>query len=388
MYSMDEIMIRLPFRPAAALLSRKTLSANLRVVKRQMLAQTNLHRRDADVMAIVKADAYGHDMDCIVPALTKMGVKHFAVASLAEGIEARYLSSRASILVLGGTFDWSRDAIHLLRQFKLKVAVNDLGSLKKLLSFPDLSLHLKLDTGMNRLGLKPGDWSEAIRLIKKSKTQIDGIFTHFATVSDRVFHQQAELFEEALRWFWSHGIKPRFVHSENSSSLFGKNSVRRGLVSELTNLTRPGLALYGYLPYGMKNSFGLKPVLELASEIGLIKKVEPGEGVSYGQLYRPLRSHEYAVIPMGYADGISKIYMNDLAPEWRSAAGTRKGALKVCGAICMDMVMVRAQKGKLKSGDRVIFWGRFANPLLEKHLVEPYELNLRIAKRIPRLWID
>jgi len=381
-------MIQLPFRPAAALLSKKTLAQNLKVVRTQIARQSQLHKRNADVMAIVKADAYGHDIDCIVPVLSKMGVKHFAVASLAEGIEARLLNPKASILVLGGTFNWTKPAIELLRKFKLKVAANDIPSLKSFLLFRDLPIHLKLDTGMNRLGLKPDDWAEAIRLIGGSKVALDGLFTHFATVSDAPFHRQAALFEEATRWFWSRGLKANFVHSENSSSLFGKNSVRKGLVSEISNLTRPGIALYGYLPYGIKNSFGLKPILELTSDIGIVKRVELGEAVSYGHYYKPKKAHDYAVVPLGYADGVSKVYGDELEPEWRSSRGARKGSLKVCGAICMDMVMLRAQRGKLQNGDRVIFWGRFPNALIKKHIVEPYELNLRIAKRIPRLWVD
>lgn len=378
----------LPVRPAAALLSKRALEKNLRIVERQIRSQARLHRRDAQIMAIVKADAYGHDMDCIVPELEKLKIRHFAVASLAEGVEARGLTKKSSILVLGGTFDWRTPSLEALVENNLKVAANDIDSLKKFLLFRNLPIHLKLDTGMNRLGLKPEDWSEAARLIKNSRIKLDGLFTHFATVSDRAFHEQARLFEEAVRWFWNQGIRPMHVHSENSSSLFGKNHVRRGILSEVTNLTRPGLSLYGYLPAGMKNSFGLTPVLELVSELGEIKDLQVGEGVSYGHLYKARKPHSIAIVPLGYADGLSKNYGAFIAPEWRSPKGTRKGSLKVCGAICMDMVMVRAERGALKAKDRIAFWGRFPNPLLSKHIVEPYELNLRINKRIPRLWGD
>jgi len=381
-------MTTLPLRPAAALLSKSALRRNLLAVQRRIRDFDKLHRQDARVMAIVKADAYGHDMDCIVPELERAGVRDFAVASLEEGIEARRISQKAKILVLGGTFDWTPKAVNLLVKNKLKVGVNDIPSLKRFLALPHLELHLKLDTGMNRLGLKPNDWSEALRLIKKSRRPLDGLFTHFATVSDAVFHQQAEVFEEAVRWFSNEGVRPTHIHSENSASLFGSNQVRRGILSEVANLTRPGLSLYGYLPNDIPNRFGLEPVLELVSSVGLIKHLGVGEGVSYGHHYKAKRPHSVGVVPMGYADGVAKSYATLLKPEWRSRNDKKKGSFEVCGAICMDMMMVKALRGQIQAEDRVVFWGRFKNPLLEAGVVEAYELNLRINKRIPRLWGD
>lgn len=381
-------MIKLPVRPAAALLSKKVLRRNLDLVYRQTRSAAKLHHRDAQVMAIVKADAYGHDLDCILPALEKFGVRHFAVASLAEGVEARRLSPRAEILVLGGTFDWSRESLRIFEQQRLKVAVNDLPSLRVLLKYKKIPIHLKLDTGMNRLGLKPFEWGAALDLVKESGIPLDGLFTHFATVSDSIFHQQANLFEEAVRWFWAEGVQAKYVHSENSSSLFGRNGIKRGLLGQVTNLTRPGIALYGYLPYGMKNSFGLEPVLELVSEVGLLKRIEVGEGVSYGHHFHSSKRQSIGIVPLGYADGLSKIYAEALRPQWRDLRDRKKGSLLVSGAICMDMVMLRASKGELRPKDRVAFWGRFPNPLIQQKIVEPYELNLRIAKRIPRIWVD
>jgi alanine racemase len=240
---------------------------------------------------------------------------------------------------------------------------------------------------MNRLGLKSDTWGEAVRLIRKSKRPLEGLFTHFATYGDSIFTRQVMLFEEAVRWFFGAGIIPRFIHSENSAALFAKNNIRKGILSEVANLVRPGLALYGYHNLGLRSPFKLEPVLELVSEIGLVKEVDRGEGVSYGHLYRAKKKHSIGVVPLGYADGLSKVYVKDLNPEWRSPSDRKKGVLNISGAICMDMVMVQSKSGHIAPHDRVVFWGRFKNSLLEKRIVEPYELNLRIAKRIPRIWV-
>ena len=384
-------MNALPLRPAAALLSRKALKHNLKAIRECIAENSRLHRADAEMMAVVKADAYGHDLQCVLPELEKNGIKFFAVASLAEGLEARKLSKKARILVLGGTLEWSLAAVRLAEKNRLEIAINDLRALKYFLNQTKLLIHLKLDTGMNRLGIKSNDWSEAIAMIRKSRRSLEGLFTHFATYDDPIFYRQVMLFEEAVRWFFSAGIFPNCIHSENSAALFSKNKIRKGILSEVTNLVRPGLAIYGYYNLGMTPAPKLKkkltPVLELVSEVGLLKQIEKSEGVSYGHLYKSLKNHSIGIVPLGYADGLSKVYVKDLKPEWRSATDKKKGVLNICGAICMDMVMVRAQSGRLNTHDRVVFWGRFRNSLLENRIVEPYELNLRIAKRIPRIWV-
>jgi alanine racemase len=378
---------KLPLRPAAALISKSKLRQNIQLVKECIRSHDYLHHRTADIMAIVKADAYGHDIKLVLPGLEEIGIKRFAVATLLEAIEARSLSASADILVLGGTLKWSLEALDVVRRYGLEVAVTDMESLKFFCHHPDVCIHLKLDTGMNRLGLKPSQWSEAISLLKKKKRNLEGVFTHFASSGDSYFLNQVMLFEEAVRWIVGEGFKPKYVHCENSGGLLCSPSLKRGILSELGSLVRTGIAMFGYAPRGVKTKLKIRPVLELVSEIGLVKKIEKGEGVSYGALYRAPKAHEYGVVPLGYADGISKIYAPKLKPQVRDRNNKVKGYVQVCGAICMDMVMLRpASAIKLVQGDQVVFWGDFPNPLLENKLVEPYELNLRIAKRLPRIW--
>ncbi|MDB5036632.1 MAG: Alanine racemase [Bacteriovoracaceae bacterium] len=376
----------LPLRPAAALLSRSALAHNLSVIKRQIRERPILHSPKAEIMAMVKADAYGHDLNRVLPELQKKGIKHFAVASLEEGLQARSLSSSAKILVLGGTLQFSTQTLSLIKKNRFQMAVSDLKALKFFSTHSEIPIHLKLDTGMNRLGLRSEDWSAAIELLKKSNRKLEGLFTHYATSQDPAFYSQAQLFEEATRWFLVEGFRPKYIHSENSAALLSKNSIRKGILSEVANLVRPGISLYGYYPRNVAGN-KLMPILELVSEVGLVKPIEVGEGISYGHLYRAKQNQRYGIVTLGYADGLSKTYASYLRPEWRSSTGKNKGLLNICGAICMDMVMVRAMSGELKAQDRVVFWGRFPNEVLKQKLVEPYELNLRISKRIPRIWV-
>lgn len=339
-------------------------------------------------MAMVKADAYGHDLNQFVPELERNGVNYLAVASLEEGIEARKISPRSRILILGGTFDWTKRSIDLVEKNRFEIAINDLETLEIFLPRTRIPLHLKLDTGMNRLGIKSDQWAHAISAIQKRGVHLRGMFTHFATYSDAAFNRQVMLFNEALRWFWSEGIRPEEVHTENSAALFAPNSARKGMLADVANVVRPGTALYGYLATDIRTPYKLEPVMELVSEIGLVKEIQRAEGISYGQKYRAMKPHLYGVVPLGYADGLSKAYADHLKPQWRGLDGKVKGVLNICGAICMDMVMVKAMNGRLSPHDRVVFWGRFPNTLLQKGIVESYELNLRIAKRIPRMWVE
>lgn len=376
------------YRPAVACLSRSALSNNINAIQKLISKRAILHRSEAQIMAMIKANAYGHDVEVVLPELFKLGIRQFAVASIEEGIQARKLSSRAEILVLGGTLQLNSNYLNQLRKYRLDLGINDLPSLKLLSKNQDIRVHLKLDTGMSRLGIKPDQWHDVLALIQKSRMKLHGLFTHYATSQDIIFHRQAMLFEEAVRWFWNSGVRPHWVHSENSAALIGKNSLKRGILSEVGNLVRPGISMYGYYPRRVQPTSVLKPVLELISEVGLVKTVEQGEGISYGHLYIAPRKHDYGIVTLGYADGLSKLYAPYILPQIRDARGRVKGALKVCGAICMDMVMVRAAKREvLKAGDQVVFWGRFPNQVLAEGLVEPYELNLRISKRIPRVWV-
>lgn len=374
-------------RPSLARLSRKNFRHNLKNIRGLLKKKTALHRADCGLMGVVKADAYGHTLDLIVPELRTQGVDFFAVASLEEAVMLRKIAKREKILVLGGSLCWSEKALQVVKKFNLQVAVNDRSSLEFFCKHPKIPIHLKLDTGMNRLGMKHPSWSDAIGLLKAKKRKIEGLFTHYATFQGAHFKHQVLVFEEAVRWFFAEGFRPSYIHSENSGALFSTQAFRKkGILSDLGNLARPGISMYGYLNQDCTGKNPLRPVLEFSSEVGLVKTLEKAEGVSYGLTYRASKREDIGVVPMGYADGLSKEYKEHLQPEWRSPSDRKKGRLKIAGTICMDMIMVRSLKDKIKVGDRVIFWGDFPNSLLDQEIVGPYELNCRLSKRIPRMW--
>lgn len=381
--------VQLVFRPALARLSLRSFHSNLKQIHRLLRQKTALHSKNCQMMAVVKANAYGHQNERIVPELLRFGVRHFAVASLEEGIALRRLAKREQILVLGGSFEWNRGSLGLVRKLKLSVAINDLKSLRFFLDAPDIPLHLKLDTGMNRLGLRSEDWGEALQLLKSYRRNLEGLFTHYACFRGPDFRKQILIFDEAARWFWSEGQRPQWIHSENSAALFSDEDFsKNSFLSEHANLARPGISMYGYLPRNFHLKTKLEPLLELSSEIGWVKKVLKGEGVSYDFDYRAKTNHEIGVVPIGYADGIAKDYRHSLKPVLVDSAGRIKAKLKICGVICMDLLMVKASpKIKLRTGDRVIFWGYSDCEFIKRRLADPYELNLRIAGRIPRVWV-
>jgi len=379
-------MKNLPLRPAAALLSRSALKKNLQKIQERLHKQSPLHQRNAKMMAVVKADAYGHSAAIIAPELERQGIRHFCVASLEEGIELRKNLKKSKILILGGTLQWTRTSVNQAKRYKFEVGINDIDSLKIFLNEKSVPIHLKFDTGMNRLGLKSNDWDHALQFLKKNKRSLEGIYTHYANFLGAPFRRQIQLFEEVVRWYLGAGFRPRWIHSENSAALFSKEKIKKGILSETANLVRPGISMYGYLPSNFHWKHSLQPVLELVSEIGLVKSADVGEGISYDHLYHVRSPHAYGVVSLGYADGVAKAYGKELKPLWLDKKGRKRGYLDICGAICMDMLMLKASRGKIAPRDRVLFWGRFPNQLIKKGIADPYELNLRITKRIPRVW--
>jgi alanine racemase len=198
-------------------------------------------------------------------------------------------------------------------------------------------------------------------------------------------------FDSIAQIFWDEGIRPTWIHSENSSALFSPEKLKTRFLKEHANLARPGIAMYGYLPKPYDPwAKSLKPILSLVAEVGCVKKIQKGEGVSYEALYRAKKSEEIYVLPLGYADGLSKSYAKQLRPKIFSAKGKVLVDFAVCGAICMDMVMLRSTSKKpvIKPGDLVTFWGPKLQDLILKNEANAYELNLRMAPRIPRLWVD
>jgi len=344
------------------------------------------------ILAVVKADAYGHGFMDIAAELEKLGVTAFGVAFLAEGIQLRKSGIDRPVLVLGGVYPGQeRKCIG----FNLSVAVFDLEQVQALDTaasklFRKALIHLKIDTGMGRLGISHDQAEEFFRALKGFRhVELEGIFSHFAAAdeldddSDAYTRLQEERFVTVIAAARRQGFSPRYLHIANSAAAIGRDLA-------ICNLIRPGITLYGALPSGdFEGKLDLQPVMSLRSRIGMLKWVEPGTCISYARRYVAERRTLIASVPVGYADGYLRAFTN------RSEAIVRGRRVRVTGTVCMDWIMldVTAIDG-VTVGDEVTLLGcdREGNSIRAEELAAlagtiPYEIFCTISKRVPRVYI-
>jgi len=246
-----------------------------------------------------------------------------------------------------------------------------------------LSCHLKIDTGMNRLGFRHDQLDRTMPPIAASATlAIDGVYTHFATADvpdDPLFGQQRTRFEQARRTLAGLGIRPRVTHMANSAAMLRDERVWFDYV-------RPGLLLYGLVPPPLATTLALEPVMSLTSTVVSVKGVRPGEGVSYGMRFRTDVPRRIAVVPAGYADGI------DTRSGNRGVVLVRGRRVPIVGAVCMDMMMIDVTDVEVAPGDEVVIVGQQGAERLDMREIAatigaiPWELLCRIGSRIERVY--
>ena len=344
------------------------------------------------IYAVIKADGYGHGAVPIATVLEKHdAVKGYAVATAEEALQLLDAGIRKEILVIGYTFPYAyADMINkgirmtIFREDTLEELENisrDLG--KKAI------VHIKVDTGMSRIGISPFD--EGLELIKKAIAseyiEVEGIFTHFARADETdktSANEQFELFKSFVEGVEADtGFKFRVKHCSNSAAIIDMSYAHMDAV-------RAGIILYGLRPSDEVNmdSIDLKPVMSLVSHITYIKNVPQGTPVSYGGTFVTKRPTRIATIPVGYADGYPRALSN------KSSVIIRGMKAPVLGRVCMDQMMVDvtfipdAKEGDTvtlvgKEGDCVITMDDLSK--LSDHL--NYEFVCDIGKRVPRLFI-
>lgn len=322
-------------RPTRAEVNLAALRHNLRVVMR--------HAKDAGgakVWPVLKADGYGHGAPAVARTLERAGAEGFCVALLEEAVELRDAGIRAPILVMGGYYGGAYDEIATR---DVVPVVYDLGQIEGLaraaraMGRPALA-HLKVDTGMARLGVRMDDLeSFAERLAQYPEVRITGLMTHLACADmdqaspDAGFTaQQVGRFEEATKRLLRTGAIDASTtrHAANSAALLRGDAI--------FDAVRPGIALFGVSPVGLAPSSGndLRPAMRVRSEIVDVRTVATGESVGYGALFRASRPSRIATIPMGYADGLSRQLSN------RGHVLVRGRRAPVVGAVSMDMSMI------------------------------------------------
>ena len=369
-----------PLLPTYATINLAALAHNLSRIKRYLSP-------GCDVMAIVKANAYGHGAMEIAHALARHGIGRFAVASLDEGIALRQAGLSASILVLGALFE---EQVSDLVAHQLTPVVSD-GRLLPALAKAAYShptpypIHLKVETGMGRLGLSP---EELLALLEnpllQSPLQVDGLMTHLADADgkDSTFtEQQLGAFRAVQEHIRQRGVTIPLVHTANSAAIVRFPGAHFSLV-------RPGIMLYGYhtLPATVPAP-DLRPVLSLRSTIVQLRTIPRGGTVSYNGTFVASRPTRIAVLPIGYADGYSRRLSH------RGSVLIQGHRVPIVGLVCMDMIMVDVTDlPPVQVGEAVTLIGQQGGESIWADEVAgwidtiPYEVLCGIGSRVPRLY--
>jgi alanine racemase len=346
------------------------------------------------VIAVVKANAYGHGAAEVGLALERAGAAMLACADIEEGIVLRRAGVRIPILVFGALGISDLDGVF---EFGLTPTISTPSAAQALadatatksqtaagrLSPEDrrLHCHLKIDTGMNRLGFRYDNLARTLPEIARSEhLAIDAVYTHFATADDPehpAFALQRERFEQVLAQLPALGITPGHRHAANSAALLRDQRVWYDFV-------RPGLLLYGIVPPPLASTLPLRPALSLHSRIVHVKGMRPGEGTGYGLNYIVPEPRTIAVVPAGYADGLDR----RLAGNGHMLVRGKR--VPIVGSVCMDMTMIDVTGMEVSPGDEVVIVGQQQDTEIGMREIAaaigtiPYELLCRVGTRIER----
>lgn len=336
-------------------------------------------------MGVVKANAYGHGIVEVSRFLQRQSIEYLGVANAEEGVLLR--ESGIDIPIHVFTLP-SISQAHSFVSWDLEPTVcteseSRLLNTQAQRSGKSLPVHVKVDTGMNRIGVKPRDLGRFLRILGNlRRLEIKGIYTHFATADkrDKTFsRRQLELFHRSLETFRKAGVTAEVVHCAGSAGILD-------LPESYFSMVRPGIMLYGYYPSSeTTESVPLRPVLTLKSRISMVKWIDRGESVSYGRKYIARRRTRIATLPIGYADG----YMRSLTGQSNVLIAGR--LFPTVGTICMDQLMVDVGNSDVRAGDEAVLIGRqrkgsiSAWDLASKIETIPYEICTNISSRVPRI---
>lgn len=292
------------------------------------------------ICAPLKADAYGHGVEIVAPALQEAGADYAAVANLREAVELRAVGWKRPILVLGSVLAIDdkterRHRIGVIMDHELVVTVADVATVAWLSTVAPrspINVHLKVDSGMGRMGVMPDEAVELVQSIRAvPHLRLTGVFSHFATAD---FEQldlatdQLRVFREVLGHIGDYIPSGVTRHMANSAATITMPEAHFEMV-------RPGLALFGYLPSPvMARDIDLRPVLRVVSHLSAVKNLPPGHCVGYGRTFITTRSTRLGIVPIGYCDG----YLRTLSSN--GAVSTRAGDAPVIGRISMDQLAI------------------------------------------------
>ncbi|MBT3181716.1 MAG: alanine racemase [Deltaproteobacteria bacterium] len=344
------------------------------------------------VMAMVKADAYGHGAVPVARLLEKSGVKGFGVATVEEGVELRSSGLSSQIIVMGGLMGVGSPASQKMIEMNLTPVIHSEDVIESLETCAAekgkrTAVHLKIDTGMSRLGIRPESLVRALAKLKECKNlYLEGVMTHLAEASeDCISDQQFQIFLECKLQIEKELGPIDIWHVANSEAAIRHKYVEVPNVKECW--VRPGLSLYGECESFDPLDGKLKPVMGLNSKAVLIKRIPAGTRVSYCGIFQAKRDTKLAIVPIGYADGY----------PWSSTGSAqvliRGKRVPVVGRVTMDMIIVDVTDIKdVEVNDEVVLLGRQGNEFISlREMSEwattiPYEILCGISKRMPRVY--
>jgi len=362
---------------------------NLDAIAQNVKNIKKLIGKKKELMAVVKGNAYGHDILEISSVVLENGATRLAVARLEEAIFLRKAGITVPILVLGLTLKpqaeslVSYDITPTVCEFEMIEKLSELAVQMNKMA----KIHLKVDTGMGRIGIFPDDVLRFIKRIKAlKKVEIEGIFTHFSVADEKdkfYTEEQFKKFIEILTILEKEGIKIPIKHVGNSATLLD-------LPHMWLDMVRPGLAIYGLYPSKeVKKTINLIPAQQFKTKIVFIKELPRGESISYGRIYITKRRMRVASLPVGYADGYNRLLSN------QGEVLVRGQRVPIIGRVCMDQCMIDVTNlTQVEIGDEVVLWGRQGEEMItveeiaQKIRTINYEIvHLPDKKRVAKLFI-
>jgi alanine racemase len=375
-------------RPVWTEISRSRLLANWKLLR-------GTAPEDAEVVAVLKANAYGHGVLLCGPVLAEAGARWFGVTCVEEGIALRGVCPDARILVMSGLWEGEADAVieHNLTPQVWEPFHFEL--LEKAARKQTVPVHLEIDTGMSRQGVRSLETLKTLlaRYNTNSLIKIEGVMTHFCApevLEPDETRKQIERFAAALEVICQQGTKPAYIHGGNSATVLAPQ--HRDALAALAKkygaglMLRPGIALYGYPPLS-RASF--KPVLSWKTRIVSLRDAEAGATAGYNMTFRAERTTRLALIPVGYADGLNRLLSNC------GHALVRGKKVGIAGRVSMDQTIldVTGVPG-VAIGDEVVLIGEqdgeriTAFDLADATGTIPYEVTCAISARVPRILVD
>jgi len=370
---------RSPLRPTIAEIDLQAIAFNLKGVRARV-------GRNVRIMAVVKANAYGHGIEGVSKYVERSLADYFGVAFVEEGTALRRAGIRKPVHVFALP---SPNQASLFVDGRLEPTVCTAGNIRVLQSAAargrrTLAVHVKIDTGMNRIGVKRGVLPELLKeLGKANRVEIKGVFTHFANSDEKekgFMNEQLREFESALEYLSGQKVEPELIHCANSAAILDAPQTYFSMV-------RPGVMMYGCYPSRTTSeSIPLRPAMTIKTRTALVKWIEQGESVSYGRRYYAARRTKIATLPIGYADGFSRL----LSGKATALIGGKE--YPVAGTICMDQLMVDVGEDDVAEGAEAILVGSQGErniglgDLAGKIGTIPYEICCAISSRVPRVY--